>query len=215
MKLVILSFDLDFTLIDNREGIVNSFNYALKKYNLPPIHQLEIEKMIGTPLDIMFAEVSDLDSSLLKSAFREYYGSKGIYQVKMFSGVVDKLEELTAKGFILGVVTSKKQEMAFKLLKYLEIDNYFNFILGETEEIKSKTDLKLKEFLFKNYPAHNFVVIGDHPRDKGLAEMLGCPFIGVLTGYHSAEQLQKDPKTKVITLNSVEEITPELIYSLF
>ena len=214
MKIVLI-FDLDFTLVDNREGIIDSFNYALKKYNIPLIEKVEIEKMIGTPLDIMFTEVSDLDPSLLTSAFREYYGYKGIYQVKMFSGAVDKLEEFKVKMFILGVVTSKKLEMGEKLLNYLEIDNYFDFILGETEEIKSKTDLKLKEILYKKYPAHNFLVIGDHPTDRYLAEMLYCPFIGVLTGFHSAEQLKKDAKTNVIILNNVKEITPELIYSLF
>lgn len=68
-KKIVLSFDLDFTLIDNREGIVNSFNYALKKFNLPEIRNLEIEKMIGTPLDEMFARVSNLNPLLLSSAF--------------------------------------------------------------------------------------------------------------------------------------------------
>jgi beta-phosphoglucomutase-like phosphatase (HAD superfamily) len=53
-KKILLSFDLDNTLIDNREGIVNSFNYALKKYNLPALERNKIEKMIGTPLDDMF-----------------------------------------------------------------------------------------------------------------------------------------------------------------
>ena len=212
---IVLSFDLDFTLIDNREGIINSFSYALEKYKLPEMSKDRIERMIGTPLDNMFGEVSDLDSLLLTTAFREYYGYKGIYQVKLLSGVKETLEEFSKHGFILGVITSKKQELAIKLLKYLEIDNYFDFILGETEEFRSKSDNNIKKYLFKIYPAHDFVVIGDHPSDKSLAEMLDCPFIGVLTGYHSAEQLKKDAKTKIIILNKVKEITPKLIYSLF
>ena len=211
---VILSFDLDFTLIDNREGIINSFKYALKKYDIPLIDNKEIEKMIGTPLDSMFARISDLEPSLLTSPFREYYGSEGIYQVKIFPGVIGLLEELKEKKFILGVITSKKEEMAVKLLKNLKIANYFEFILGETENIRSKTDPKLKELLFDNYPAHSFVIVGDHLNDRALAEMLECPFIGVLTGFHSAEQLKKDAKTNIKILNSVREITPKMIYSL-
>ena len=74
---ILLSFDLDNTLIDNREGIVNSFNYALKKYNIPTLERMEIEKMIGTPLDDMFKTVSNLDPKILSTAFREYYGKKG------------------------------------------------------------------------------------------------------------------------------------------
>ena len=43
---IILSFDMDFTLIDNREGIINSFKYALKKKRLPDMDDLELERTI-------------------------------------------------------------------------------------------------------------------------------------------------------------------------
>ncbi len=69
----VLSFDLDFTLINNRKGIVNSFNYALRKFNLPEVNKTVIEKMIGLPLNDMFAEFTDLNPSKLSFAFREYY----------------------------------------------------------------------------------------------------------------------------------------------
>ncbi|MFX1503741.1 MAG: HAD family hydrolase [Promethearchaeota archaeon] len=211
---IVLSFDLDFTLINNKDGIINSFNYALKKYNIPEVNGVDIEEMIGTPLDSMFAKFSDLEPPKLTYAFREYYGSKGIFQVKLFKGVKKKLEELK-QFFILGVITSKKQEMAIKLLKYLEIDNYFDFILGETDEIKSKIDSTLKHYLLNRYPDYKFVIIGDHPHDKMLAEMLESPFIGLLTGNHNEEQLKQNGKSKTLILNSVNEITIEKIYSLF
>lgn len=213
MKLI-LSFDLDFTLIDNREGIINSFNYAFKKFNLPKLDRLEIEKTIGMPLDDVFARFSSIEPSILTSTFRKYYSSKGIYQVRLFSGVKNKLKELK-KSFILGVITSKKEEIAVKLLKYLKIDTYFDYILGETKSRKRKTDPKLKDYLFKKYPDCNFVIIGDHPKDRELAEILNCPFIGVLTGFHNEKQLKLDDNSNVLILKSVNEITTELIYSLF
>ncbi|GAH15430.1 unnamed protein product, partial [marine sediment metagenome] len=123
------------------------------------------EKTIGMPLDDVFARISSLDSSILTSAFREYYSSEGIYQVRLFSGVKNKLKEL-GKSFILGVITSKKEEIAVKLLKYLKIDAFFDYILGESEDRKIKTDPKLKDYLFKKYLNYNFVIIGDHPKDR-------------------------------------------------
>ncbi len=213
-KKFLLSFDLDFTLIDNSEGIVNSFNYALKKYNLPEIDELRIKKMIGTPLDTMFARATNFETSLLSSAFREYYVSKGIFQVKLIPRVKNKLEELK-NSFVLGVITSKKQEMAVKLLKYLDLDKYFNYILGETEDRKSKTDSKLKDYLLDRYPDYKFIVIGDHPNDGMLAEMLKCPFIAVLTGNHTAKQLKKGLDIKMLILNSINEITKDIINSLY
>ena len=214
-KKIVLSFDLDFTLIDNRVGIINSFNYALKKHYLPQLGKTEIEKMIGTPLEIMFAKVTDLDPSPLCSAFREYYVFEGIFQVKVFPGVRDLLSELH-KWFILGVITSKKEEIAIKLLRFLNVADYFDFILGETDQRKSKTDPKLIQYLLKKYNSYNFVIIGDHPYDKDLAERLECPFIGVLTGKHSSEDLRvNDEKVKILILNNVSEITRYKIYSLF
>ncbi len=214
---ILLSFDLDFTLIDNKEGIVNSFKYALKKHGIPDVKSSIIKKMIGTPLDDMFAEISDMKPSLLSSAFREYYGTQGIFQVKILPGVLEMLREMKEQGFRLGVITSKKEEMAVKLVKHLKIDKYFNYVIGESEKIKSKSDPNLKALITEKYHDYQLVVIGDHPKDMQLADDLSCPFVGVLTGSHSAEQLSSRSKSKIKTLilKSVEELTPDKIYSLF
>ncbi|MHA2129057.1 MAG: HAD hydrolase-like protein, partial [Promethearchaeota archaeon] len=67
----VLSFDLDFTLINNKRGIVNAFNYALRKFNLEEVDKKLIEKMIGIPLEEMFINCTELNPSQLCSAFRE------------------------------------------------------------------------------------------------------------------------------------------------
>jgi phosphoglycolate phosphatase len=214
---IILSFDLDNTLINNREGIVNSFKYALKKYNLPELNRGDIEKTIGIPLFEVFQKISDLDPNELIIAFREYYTRKGIYQGKLLPHIKDKLEELSELGFTLGIITSKKQELAQRITEILGISKYFDYIIGETEEIKSKVDPNLKNHLLKIYPNYQFIIIGDHPKDKALAQNLGVPFIGVLTGNHSAEELsQKKAITgvKIKILYNVSEINLNIIYDL-
>ncbi len=217
-KKIVLSFDLDNTLINNRKGIVNSFNYALKKFNFPKIERITILKMIGTPLEEMFASVSNLNPSILAKAFREYYGTEGIYQSKLLPGVKKKLLELKEYNFSLGIITSKKQEMAEKIVKYLKIYSFFDYILGETEDRKNlgKLDPKLKEILLNNYPNNKFIIIGDHPKDVMLSNNLNCPFIGVLTGNHSAHQLKgyKDDHIIIIIINSIKELTIDKIKSL-
>jgi len=215
-KKIVLSFDLDNTLINNRKGIVNSFNYALKKFNFPKIERITILKMIGTPLEEMFAKVSNLNPSILAKAFREYYGTEGIYQSKLLPGVKKKLLELKEYSFTLGIITSKKQEMAEKIVKYLKIYSFFDYILGETEDRKNlgKLDPKLKEILLNNYPKNKFIIIGDHPKDVMLSNNLNCPFIGVLTGNHSAHQLKEYKDDDIIIINSIKELTIDKIKSL-
>ena len=213
-KKILLSFDLDNTLIDNREGIVKSFNYALKKYNLPILERIRIEKMIGTPLDDMFEEISNINPKKLSTAFREYYRKKGIYQATLLPGVREKLDELKQNNFTLGVITSKKQEMAVGVIKYLGIFDYFEYILGESENIKSKLDPNLNFFLLNKYKGFFIVIIGDHLKDKALAENLQASFIGVLTGNNTAAELQQNITIKTQILSSVKEIKPKMIYSL-
>ncbi len=215
-KKIVLSFDLDNTLINNRKGIVNSFNYALKKFNFPKMERITILKMIGTPLEEMFASVSNLNPSILAKAFREYYGTEGIYQSKLLPGVKKKLLELKEYNFSLGIITSKKQEMAEKIVKYLKIYSFFDYILGETEDRKNlgKLDPKLKEILLNNYPKNKFIIIGDHPKDVMLSNNLNCPFIGVLTGNHSAHQLKEYKDDDIIIINSIKELTIDKIKSL-
>ena len=215
-KKIVLSFDLDNTLINNRKGIINSFNYALKKFNFPKMESITILKMIGTPLEEMFASVSNLNPSILAKAFREYYGTKGIYQSKLLPGVKKKLLELKEYNFSLGIITSKKQEMAEKIVKYLKIYSFFDYILGETEDRKilGKLDPKLKEILLINYPNNKFIIIGDHPKDVMLSNNLNCPFIGVLTGNHSAHQLKEYKDGDLIIINSIKELTIDKIKSL-
>ncbi|KKM69483.1 hypothetical protein LCGC14_1450340 [marine sediment metagenome] len=211
---IVLSFDLDFTLINNKQGIINSFNFTLRKFNLPELPEIEIEEMIRIPLEEMFGRVSDLNPTQLAIAFRKYYVEIDIYQSYLLPGIKEKLDELRVKKFTLGIITSKKQEMAERIIKILQISSYFNYILGETEEIKSKTDPKIKNYLDGKYPGFKFIVIGDHPKDASLSLILKCPFIGVLTGFHSSKSLEAVRKKKIVVINSVKDLSIDMIYSL-
>lgn len=213
---IILSFDLDFTLINNKKGIVNSFNYALRKFNLPVVNKSIIEKMIGIPLDEMFTHFTDLNPSKLSFTFREFYSTKGIYQSKLLSGVKNKLKELKKQNFTLGVITSKKQEIAVKIVENLKISEYFDYIIGETERIKSKLDPNLKKLLLEMYPNSKFIIIGDHPKDALLSKQLNCPFMGVLTGVHDANQLKeaRGDNNLIIILKNIKQISISKINTL-
>lgn len=213
---IVLSFDLDNTLINNRKGIINSFNYALKSYNLPKLKRSKIENMIGIPLNDMFGRISNLNPNLLSTAFRKYYGNKGIYQSKLLAGVKRKLKELQNYSFKLGIITSKKQEMANKIVKILKIDKFFSYILGETEDRKElgKLDPSLKVILNELFPESKIIIIGDHPKDVLLSNNLNCPFIGVLTGHHSTEQLKRLKKGNFLSIKNIKALSLDIINSV-
>ncbi|MFW9878301.1 MAG: HAD family hydrolase [Candidatus Thorarchaeota archaeon] len=215
-KKVVVSFDLDFTLINNKKGIVNSFNYALGKFGLPEVDKTIIQNMIGIPLNDMFTRFTEKDPSRLSFAFREYYATKGIYESKLLSGVMNKLKQLKLHNFTLGIITSKKQSIAVKIARYLKIDGFFDYILGETEFIRSKLDSNLIQFLSEKYPRSTIIIVGDHPKDALLAKSLDCPFIGVLSGFHTAYQLihARENEIQTLIVKNVKKITIDMIYSM-
>ncbi|MHA2184525.1 MAG: HAD family hydrolase [Promethearchaeota archaeon] len=215
-KKIVLSFDLDYTLINNKKGIVNSFNYAMRKFNLPKVKRSIIEKMIGLPLNEMFAKFTDLNPSKLSSMFREYYKAKGIYQSILLSGVKTRLKEFKSCYFTLGVVTSKKQDIALKILRYLGIESYFDYVIGETDKIKSKTDPLLFKTLTDSYPGYNFIIIGDHPKDALLAKGLNCPFIGVLTGFYNSNQLKqaRADNSQTVIIKKIKFLSVDMVNSI-
>lgn len=215
-KNIVLSFDLDNTLINNKQGIVASFNYAVNKYNFPTLKKSDIEFMIGIPLNEMFTKVTNQDTSKLVTAFREYYGKKGIYQANLLPGINSKLKELKELSFTMGIITSKKLEMAMRIIEVLQIQKYFDYVLGETEDTKElgKLDPKLITILNSKYPGYKFIVIGDHPKDVMLSNNLGCPFIGVLTGNYTSNQLKEIKNGTAVIINDVSEMTVDLIHSL-
>ena len=211
---IYLSFDLDNTLIKNTKGIINSFNYALEKYKKEKIPPKIIKQMIGIPLREMFKEVTHESPEKYVTAFRDFYGKKGIYQSKLLKGVRKKLKELKESGFSLGVLSSKKHEMVHNILKILKIDNFFDLYLGETEQRKQKFDPITKKILEENFPNKQIIVIGDHTNDVKVAEMLGCPFIGVLTGTTIEEKLTESISVSYLILKSIRDLNLNVIYSI-
>ena len=63
---IILSFDLDFTLIINREGILNSFKYAFNKYDLPIIDDRALVKTIGVPFKYVMKAYDSLTADYMR-----------------------------------------------------------------------------------------------------------------------------------------------------
>ena len=72
-------FDLDGTLSDPKEGIINSYKYALKKLNIDEENPDSLTEFIGTSLQNCFTNKYGLKDNELSSAiiyYREYFSEK-------------------------------------------------------------------------------------------------------------------------------------------
>lgn len=125
-------FDLDGTLTNPAQGIVNAVQHALRHFGIEEPNQ-KIYRFIGPPLRVSFAEyygMSTEDTEIAVSKYREVYTVTGLYENEMYKGIPELLSCLKANGKTLVVATSKPTIFANKILDHFDLSKYFTFICG-------------------------------------------------------------------------------------
>lgn len=180
-------FDLDGTLVNSYEGILNSYIYTAEKMGLTSLHEREVNEVIGAPLHSVFKERFSLDEKQSRIAielYRTRYAEKGIYEVQIYSQIEKLLLALQNKKKRLGVATLKKEELAYKMLDYLGIVKYFEVVKGMDEaDLLTKKDIILRAIQQLGTSRENTVLIGDSEYDAIGAKEAGVDFIGVSYGF--------------------------------
>lgn len=207
---ILIIFDLDFTLIDNSFTICNSFIHALELFKVPPPEKARIIQKIGVPLKDMFLDY--LDEPNAKKAvqlFRDYYSVHFFEGVELIPGAIALLKELKEQGYRLALLTSKKTDLAIKLMDRIDLKQYFEFILGEQPEFKPKPDPASIFHIMARFPETNRAyMVGDHIVDCMAAQNSSIKFIGVLTGITSEKEFRNYADKDTIILESVKDILP-------
>lgn len=191
-----LFFDLDGTLVDSQKGIFYSVDYSLERMGLPALDDRTKRNFIGPPLGVSYKKycgVSDEQVLICYKYYREAYSVKGLYMSELYEGTKQTLAALAARGKRLYVATSKPENFAVSILKYLGADRYFIDICGA--DLNHKRDEKaqvLQYALEKNgiTEPKSAVLIGDRKYDAQGARQLGIDCIGVLHGFGSRDELE-------------------------
>jgi len=128
-----LLFDLDGTIIEPKEGIVNSIRHAADLMGAVMPSEEELHQFIGPPIMDSFQEKLKLSYEQALEAvshFRRYYAETGIHQNALFTGIADVLHALKQEGYTLYVATSKPTVFAKEILAVHTLDKYFMEIVG-------------------------------------------------------------------------------------
>ncbi len=189
-------FDLDGTIINSERGVLNSVEYALKKYGaeIPPRDKLK--SFLGPPLENEFAALLDISrkqAAVLVKYYREYYPQKGIFEIELYEGIVPLLQKIKKSGRKTVIATSKPEEFAIKILKHLKIDNLFDIIAGATFDNSRSEKPDVIKYALKQAGVTDIktvVMVGDRKYDCIGAKEFKMDSIGVLYGFGSEQELQ-------------------------
>ncbi len=194
MKKSIL-FDLDGTLTDSGEGIMNCAAYALEQLGIPLPPREAMRVFVGPPLHETFVKFG-VPRHLAEEAVRLYrvrYLPKGMLDENQpYPGIPELLAALQAQGHKLYVATSKPEPMAVKILEHFDLAKYFTRICGASMDAsRTAKDLVIAYLLAETGEAGNMVMVGDTEFDILGAKAHGIPGIGVSWGYGLVENMEK------------------------
>ena len=187
-------FDLDGTLTDSGEGIMNCAELALRHFGLPVPDRTAMRVFVGPPLHKTLMEfgVPEEKTEEAIQVFRSRYTTIGIFENTPYPGVADMLAELKRRGHLLLVATSKPEEMANRVLDRFELSQYFDRICGATFDNSRVTKEDVIAYLLSqcndDYP---FIMVGDTHYDVEGAAQHGISTIGVSWGYGTAESMEQ------------------------
>lgn len=192
-----LLFDLDGTLTDSGEGIMNAAAYALEKLGYPVGERELLKRFVGPPLNQTFHNLYGVPWTRTMEGityYREYYNDMGgIFENYPYEGIHDLLAQLKAEGKHLLVATSKPLPMAQRVLDHYGLTPYFEHICGGTLDeggcIKSVI-VSQAVACCGDETKGRILMIGDREHDVIGAAENGLPCAGVLWGYGSREELE-------------------------
>lgn len=185
-------FDLDGTLTDSGEGIINCAAMTLERFGLPVPSRQEMRVFVGPPLDqtfIKFGIPADRAAEAI-SIFRSRYVPVGIFENHPYPGIREMLDALKSHGHRLFVATSKPEEMALQVLNRFDLAQYFQKICGATMDGSRIEKSHVISYLMQQTgPAERWVMVGDTEYDVLGASHHGIPTFGVSWGYGQVEAM--------------------------
>ena len=187
-------FDLDGTLTDSGEGIMNCAALALEHFHIPVPSREAMRVFVGPPLTSTFRSFGIPEDQVAEAVkiFRSRYVPVGIYENAPYPGIRELLQTLSSQGHKLYVATSKPEEMAITVLRHFDLERFFTGICGAAmDESRTNKEEVIAYLLEKNGTADNMLMIGDTVFDVLGAASHGIPAIGVSWGYGDPEEMRK------------------------
>lgn len=190
-------FDLDGTLTDSADGIINSVLHALKKAGIEEDDREKLKAFVGPPLKASFMKYYGMtaeEAEAMIPLYREYFSVQGWKENSVYEGIPEVLQKLKAAGKTLIVATSKPETFARKIMEFFELDQYFTYIGGSSMDgrISSKDQVidYVLDVIGRDH-MNEMIMVGDREHDVIGAKQNDLPCLGVLYGYGDREELKQ------------------------
>lgn len=186
-------FDLDGTLIDSIELILNSAKHAFTGRDGHVPDDTEWLSGVGIPLATMFRRYArdEAEVDALIAKYREYQLANHDRLTRCYDQVVETVNFLRAAGHPCAIVTSKTGWLAKRGLDHVGLGQHFDVIIGcdSCERHKPDPEPVLLALDRLGYSPDEAVFVGDSVHDMLAGNAAGVTTIAALWGPFGREDL--------------------------
>jgi len=211
-------FDLDGTLTDSKEGILNCLRYALEKMGEPVPPEETLIQFIGPPLQDSFMRFCGFDEDKALrgiTLFRERYAPIGKFENAAAPGMPELCRRLKAQGYMLALASSKPEELCVPICQKFGFTPSMETITGSPPlGDMSKADV-IRETMGRlgltEADKPSILMVGDRKFDVLGAKECGIDCVGVeFFGYAAPGELEKAGAVAVVrTAEELERFIQE------
>jgi len=206
-------FDMDGTIVDTLEDMIDAVNIGLTTYGLEPITYEEGRTFVGNgSVKLIQRSMKGKKTELFDQVFScyyDYYRSHAAVKTKPFSYLLDALEAAKKASILLFIYTNKPEKIAEEVKDHCFPKGTFAKMVGIPLGGKTKPDPKAFFDATKEYHLDysRVAYFGDSVTDILTAHNLGTPHMfSVLWGYQSKEKILTAPYKPEAFLTSPKEI---------
>ena len=185
-------FDLDGTLLDTLEDLLDATNYALKVHGYPERTLPELRRFVGNgaynQMRLSVPEgTSDEDIQKVLDTYKPYYTQHCRIKTRPYAGIPEVLAIL--KNHYPLAVVSNKPDAAVKAL----CADYFPgiYALGEASDCPRKPAADMVFKAMKAIGCDRCIYVGDSEVDVLTAKNAGVPCLAVTWGFRDKKDLQQ------------------------
>lgn len=174
-------FDLDGTLINTNELIINSFLHTLGKFYPNQYQREDVLPFMGPTLQETFSSIDPNRVDEMIHEYRTFNIAQHDLLVTEFEGVFETIQTLQQSGYKLGIVTTKLHDVVEKGLKLSRLDRFFDVVVALDHVKNAKPD---PEPIFKaldllNSQPAEAIMVGDNYHDILAGKNAGTKTAGV------------------------------------
>ncbi|RSK28568.1 pyrophosphatase PpaX [Bacillus sp. HMF5848] len=186
-------FDLDGTLINTNELIIQSFEHTLKTYGFHDHSREDILQFIGPTLAQTFGKMNKEQAEEMIDTYRTFNISKHDELVEQYEGVFETVQALHEKGYKLGIVTSKQRTTVEMGLKLTKLDQFFDVVVTADDVVEPKPAAEPieKALVALEAKASEAIMVGDNHHDVVSGQNAGVATVAVSWTLKGAEYLKQ------------------------